>query len=423
MHILFVSNNFPPEVNALATRTYEHAKQWVSDGHTVDVVTDVPNYPEGKVYEGYKNRYMQERVEGINVTRVPMYVAENKGTLRRTLSYVSFMLSAFWFGRSLRRPDVIVASSPQFFSAIGGFGLARWMGVPFVLEVRDLWPESIVAVGAMERNGLIRLLERLEQYLYDQADHIVVVTNAFKQAITDKGIRPSKISVLKNGATLPFTDQPIDPAETSRLREEWGIPSDAFVASYVGTIGMAHNLDVLLDAAQRCADPDLFFLVAGAGARRSALENRLRQEPLDNVRLLEKQPRELVPYLLSLSHASVVHLRSTPLFKTVIPSKIFESMAMRRPIVLGVEGESAALIEEAGAGITVPPDEPDAIWQALVRLKRDAALYGAMAERGYAYVNRCHDRAKLARRYVDILKAVHAEPTRRTSYGPTTAPN
>jgi 3-isopropylmalate dehydratase small subunit len=200
MRILFISNYFPPEVNAPATRVYEHAKQWVSDGHEVEVLTSCPNFPEGEVYDGYENHLAVERVDGITVTRVPMYVTPNKGIFRRTLSYISFMGFARWYADCLQNePDVLVATSPQFFAAIAGYWLARLKQVPFVLEIRDLWPESVVAVGAMERNLIIRSFERLEKFLYREADRIVPVTNAFKRSIVEKGIDPGKITVIENG--------------------------------------------------------------------------------------------------------------------------------------------------------------------------------------------------------------------------------
>ena len=406
MRLLFISNYFPPEVNAPATRLYEHARLWTKAGHDVDVMTSVPNFPEGQVYEGYRNRYAEEQIDGIDVVRVPMYVAENKGTLKRTLSYISFMLSCLLFSpRIRRRPDVIVATSPQFFAAIGGYVMARLFRVPFVLEVRDLWPESIVAVGAVRRNALIRFFERIERYLYHHSDHIVVVTHAFQRHIEERGVASEKISVLKNGFDLQALCEPLDEAQMSRMRRELGLEGK-FVASYIGTIGMAHGVEVMLEAAQRCADPDVVFMVVGTGAEREKLVARQAELQLPNLRIVEKQPKQLVPYLLALSDVSVVHLKDSPLFRTVIPSKIFEAMAMKKPIVLGVEGETREIIEEAGAGIPIRPEDAGALVEAVTRLRNDRALYERMGESGLAYVRRHHDRRDLAERYWEILENV-----------------
>lgn len=412
MRLLFVSNYFPPEVNAPATRLIEHARQWVKDGHEVEVLTSVPHFPEGKVYRGFRNGFKQEVIEGIDVTRVPMYVTENSGTLKRTLSYVSFMLSAILFSRRIhQRPDIIVATSPQFFCALGGYLISRLKRVPFVLEIRDLWPESIVAVGAMKRNAVIRLFEGIEKYLYEKSDHIVVVTNAFKAFIEQKGIDAGKISIIKNGADLSTYGRPLDPIQLESLREQLGFRGK-FVASYLGTIGMAHRVDVIFEAAQRCNDADVVFLVAGTGAERKNLEVMQDRARLHNFVLLDKQPKDLVPYLLALSDVSVVHLAASPLFRTVIPSKVFEAMAMERPIVLGVEGETKEIVEEAHAGIPITPENADELLEAVLRLKNDRVLYSGMAASGKSYVHRWHNRSRLAREYWKLLEDVQEKTTK-----------
>lgn len=405
MRIQFVSNYFPPEVNAPATRLYEHARQWVRDGVDVEVLTSVPNFPEGEVYDSYENRYTHETVDGIDVRRVPMYVTPNNGVIKRTLSYLSYMMSAIWFARRSPTPDVVVATSPQFFAAVAGGWIARLQGVPFVLEIRDLWPESIVAVGAMDRNLIIRLFEWIEWFLYRKADRIVVVTDAFKEAIAEKGIAENKIAVIKNGVNVEQWEAPLDEQTLADLQREHDLQGK-FVASYIGTIGMAHRADVLLEAARRCDDPDVVFMVVGAGARRAALEARQHELQLPNFRLVDKVPKEEVPYLLALTDVSVVHLRDADLFKTVIPSKIFEGMATRTPIVLGVRGEAQAIIEEAEAGLSIPPEDPEALFDAVRRLKRDPDLHARMAESGYAYVHAHFDRRDLAREYAALLEEV-----------------
>ena len=220
MHILFLSNYLPPEVNAPATRLHEHARQWVADGHTVDVLTSVPNFPEGEVYEGYENRLTEEERDGIRVTRVPMCVSPNEGVIQRVLSYLSFMLSACWYAGRLPTPDVLVATSPQFFAALAGYVVAWRKDVPFVLEIRDLWPESIVAVGAMSRNVIIRFLEWVERVLYREAEHIVVVTDSFEEAIAEKDIARNKISVIKNGIETAWWDEPLDEERLAELQHE-----------------------------------------------------------------------------------------------------------------------------------------------------------------------------------------------------------
>ena len=405
MHILFLSNYFPPEVNAPATRLHEHARQWVADGHTVDVLTSVPNFPEGEVYEGYENRLTEEERDGIRVTRVPMYISPNEGVIQRVLSYLSFMLSACWYAGRLPTPDVLVATSPQFFAALAGYVVAWRKDVPFVLEIRDLWPESIVAVGAMSRNVIIRFLEWVERVLYRKAEHIVVVTDSFEEAIAEKDIARNKISVIKNGIETAWWDEPLDEDRLAELRREHALEGK-FVASYIGTIGMAHRADILLEAARRCDDPDIVFMIVGTGAKKDELAARQAELELDNFRLVDKVPKEQVPYLLALTDTSVVHLRDDPLFETVIPSKIFEAMATGTPIVLGVRGESQRIVETAEAGLPIPPEDPDALAEAVRHLEEHPELHAEMAENAYRHVRAHYDRKGLAREYAALLERI-----------------
>ena len=406
MRVLFIGNNFPPEVNALATRLYEHSRVWASEEKEVVVLTDVPNFPEGEVYEGYTNTFSQERMDGIDVVRVPMYITGNEGTVKRILSFISFMVSAIWYSRKIKGPfDVVAASSPQFFAAIAGYVISKMKGASFVLEIRDLWPESIVAVGAMSRNWIIRFFEGIEHFLYRKAKHIVVVTNTFKRVIANKGIDPNKISVLKNGVDLGRYEEPLDEFRLMKLRKEHGLDGK-FVASYIGTIGMAHRVDVILEAARKCHSDNIVFVIVGTGAERKKLEAELKANPAPNVRLIDKQPKEAVRYWQALSDVSIVHLKDSPLFRTVIPSKIFEAMVMQKPIVLGVDGETREIIEEAEAGVFVRPEDSDAMLNAIINLYENPSTCTRFGLNGLAYVHHFHNRERIAQAYWQLLEDV-----------------
>lgn len=410
MRILFISNNFPPEVNAPATRLYEHAINWVDQGHEVEVLTSAPNFPEGVVYSGYENRYTREEVDGIKVTRVPTFITKNRRVVNRTIGFISFMMSARYYATHLQlQPDIVVATSPQIFAGLAGNLVGRFLKKPFVLEIRDLWPESIVAVSAMRRNWMIVLLERLELFLYRRADHIVVVTKSFKRVIQQRGINAGKITVIPNGANLDLWSQPADVEKVSTLRTRLGLDGK-FVVSYIGTIGAAHKADILLDAAQKCLDPDIVFMVVGTGAERDELEQRMNVLGLANFRLLDKVPREEVRHLMELSDLSIVHLKASPLFETVIPSKIFEAMATGTPIILGVGGEAREIIEDSEAGVCIEPEQSDELVRAVELLKRDSNLRADMTKNGMAYVQSHFDRRVLARQYLDLLNEVIMSP-------------
>jgi hypothetical protein len=253
MKILFLSDNFPPETNAPASRTYEHAKRWVAAGHSVTVITGAPNFPSGKVHAGYRNAlWKREEMDGIHVVRVWTYITANEGFFRRSLDYISFMVSATIASVFIRRPDIIVATSPQFFTPCAAWVVSLFKRRPFVFELRDLWPDSIVAVGAMKETRSIRLLRKLEYFLYRKAARIVSVTSSFKTVLTGNGIDPHKIAVVPNGVDLEAY-QPGD--KPDGLVRQWGLDGK-FVAAYVGTIGMAHGLDTVLAAAERLRHRD-----------------------------------------------------------------------------------------------------------------------------------------------------------------------
>ncbi len=370
MRILFLSDNFPPEGNAPATRLYEHAIRWVRAGHEVTVITCAPNFPEGVVFAGYRNAWRQvEMVDGIRVVRVKTYITANAGFLMRTLDYLSFMVMGFLMGLFERRPDVVVATSPQFFCVVGGWVLsvAKWR--PFVFELRDLWPESIVAVGAMKKSFAIRMLERVELFLYRRARAVISVTESFREDLVLRGIDKKKIHVIINGVDL---DRYEPRSRDAAMAREFALEGK-FVAGYMGTHGMAHALPKVLEAAERLMHrDDIAFFFAGAGAERGLVEKIVAERGLTNVRLIPQQPKQRMPELWSLCDLSIVPLRNTYTFAKVIPSKIFESMGMGVPILMSLpQGEATRIIQSTGAGVCVPPEDPVAMSEAIVALADD----------------------------------------------------
>lgn len=358
MKILFLTENFPPEVNATASRVYERAVYWVQSGHEVTVLTCFPNFPQGRIYPGYRQRLIQrDWMDGIRVVRVPTYVAPNEGVVRRTLDMVSFMVSACLASFFLPRPDVVAATSPQFFCAIAGWVIGVLKRRPFVLELGDLWPASITAVGAMRPNLALRLVEKLELFLYRRATAIAVLTAAFKRNLVDRGISPEKIAVVINGVDLPrYSPRPRD-AELSACTGLTG----RFVVGYVGTHGMAHGLENAIRAAALLKNrlADFVLLLVGDGAARARLRALASELGADNVVFVGPQPKSAMPDWWSLCDVALVHLKDDPVFAEVIPSKIFEAMAMGRPIVFcGPRGEASRIIEREGAGSCCGSTDP-----------------------------------------------------------------
>lgn len=404
MKILFLSHYFPPEVNAPANRTYEHCKEWVKSGHKVTVVNCVPHHPMGKVYPGYKNKFFQvEEKDGITAIKVWTYITANSGFLKRVLNYIFYMNMAILVAPFIGKADVVISTSPQFFNGLAGYFVSKIKHCPWILEIRDLWPESIVAVGAIRNRRIIAVLGWLEQFAYRKADRIVPVTNSFKEYIVRCGIDKSKLTVIRNGVDLSFYHH-MD--RDNKFADKIGV-GDRFVASYVGTHGMAHGLDVILSAADKLREQtNIVFLLVGDGAERKRLGKDIKDQKLTNVILLGQLPKEDMPKIWSITDVSLVLLKKLDLFLTVIPSKIFECMAMKKPIILGVKGESSEIIEEAKSGICIEPENAGRLADSVQCICQDENLGKEFGENGLKYVTEHFNRIKLASEYEAILLSV-----------------
>ncbi|WP_337846534.1 glycosyltransferase family 4 protein [Sphingomonas sp.] len=404
MRITVLNHYYSPEVNAPASRWSEMARAWVRAGHEVTVVTCAPNHPAGQLYPGYRNRLFQrETIDGVEVIRLWTFLAANEGFLPRIANYVSYLASVALQRWRLPPADVVISTSPQFFCGLAG-RLLRSRRRPWVLEIRDLWPESIIAVGAMKRSALIRALERIEAYAYRKADLVVAVTDSFVAHIRAR--RPAgPIAVVKNGVDLSlFT--PAAPDAIAAFRAAHGLEGK-FVAAYVGTHGMAHGLDAVIDAAERLRDrSDIAFLMVGAGAEKERLTAEAARRGLSNIVMLGQQPKAMMPVIWCASDAALVLLRGLDTFKSVIPSKMFEAMALRIPMVLGVEGEARALMEAGGAGIAITPESGAELAAAVEQLASDPALAARLGASGRAHVEAEFDREKLALAYLAEVEAL-----------------
>ena len=410
MRILYLSHYFYPEGNAPATRVYEMSRRWVDAGHSVSVVTGVPNVPTGRVYPGYRNRWRQrERLEGIDVERVWTYLAANRGRVLRTINFLSFFATATHAGRNAPRPDVVIATSPQFFCGWAGAWVTRRHRVPFVLEIRDLWPESIAELGALGRRSVaFRTLESLERRLYTAADRVVTVGEGYRDELVGRGVPNRKIEIIPNGVDR---DQFRPRGERERLRRELGIGSD-FLVSYIGTIGMASGLRVVLRAVRQMRKRGvrgIRFALVGDGALLDELRREAERDGLDEVIFIGRRDKDEIPGFLEMSDACLVHLEKKPLFRTVMPSKLFEATALFKPIILGVEGHAASLVDRAEAGICIEPENEAALVDAALALRDAPSRAAAMGKAGYERIACRFDYNALARRYVDVLGSVARE--------------
>ncbi len=409
MKILFLTHYYPPEVNAPANRVHEHARAWVAAGHEVTVVTGVPNHPRGKLFPGYQNRWRQEeQIEGVRVVRTWMYVTANEGFLRRTANYVLFAITGLLAGLRAERPDLVIATSPQFFCGLAGAVLAKLRRLPFVLEVRDLWPDSIVQLGQVENPTVVRMLEAVESWLYRSADGIVVVSRAFRDHIEGRGIPADRIELVYNGIDpAKFHPMPPDPA----LLAAHGLEG-RFTVAYVGTLGLAHGLVGVLDAAEALAGSGVAFVFIGDGADRGRLEEEVARRGLEDIHFLGLLPREEVPKWLASLDLLLVMLRDLPVFETVIPSKMFEYAALERPWLMAAprKAECRRLVDEAGAARTIDADDPVALAEAIADVRADPARAAETATAGRKWVERDFVRTELAERMLGFLERTVGSP-------------
>jgi colanic acid biosynthesis glycosyl transferase WcaI len=407
--ILYVSQYFPPEMGAPAARAAELSRHWARLGHDVTVLTGFPNHPTGVVPEDWRPRFHRlhctETVDGVRVVRTWLWPLPNRKAHERIRNYASFCVSAAFSGMALSKPDVVVATSPQLLCALAGWWLAFWQRVPFVFEVRDLWPESLAAVGAGAEGTFLHLtLAAIAAFLYRRADRIVVVAPAYKDHLTRLwNVPAAKISIVENGVeTGLFRDDPAAIEIRRQLQLE-----DRFLICYIGTMGNAHGLETLIAAAEdlQTALPSAMFLLIGEGAEKDRIVELAAARGLANLQFLGQQPREKIPAYVSAADLCLVMLRKAELFKTVIPTKLLEYLACERPVIVAVDGQARQIVEEAGGGVFVEPENSQDLVKAVLDLASDPERRRQMGTRGRQYIVNKFSREKTARDYLTVLEA------------------
>ncbi len=402
LRILYISHYFPPEVNAPAVRVSQFSRIWNELGHQVTVATGFPNHPHGVIPPEYRGKLSAtENHDGVTVLRSYVYAAPNKGFARRILNYLSFMLSAIvsCIFRSGKQ-DVVIATSPQFFVAVAGYVISVFKRAPFIFEVRDVWPEEIVAVGAMKRGLVIKLLEHIEMFLYRRATMIVAVAQGTVDILTRRGVPANKIVLVTNGVDFERFSQAIDDHE---IRDRHDL-NGHFLVSYIGTHGMAHNLGTVIGAANRLRTrDDIRFLFVGDGADKENLVATTNRLKLANVTFVPQQGRNRIAQYYAASDLCLVPLRKADLFTKNIPSKIYEVMASGKPMLIGAMGESKNLVEKAHAGIAVEPDNDLDLSEKIAQMADNRGLAEELGANGrdFARRNCCH--RDLAVKYLSHL--------------------
>jgi glycosyltransferase involved in cell wall biosynthesis len=398
-------------MGAPSARASELALHWANAGHQVSILTGFPNHPTGVVPPEWRSRLRRlayrEKIGHVNVYRTWLWPLPNRKAHERMRNYASFCVSAALRGMTIPRPDVIIASSPQLLVGLSGWWLAFTRQIPFVFEVRDLWPESLSAVGVGGENSLLHhTLARIAGFLYRRADRIVVVTSAFKDHLIHRWRVPAqKIDIVENGVETDLFAP--DPVAAAGRRKELSAES-RFLVCYIGTMGMAHGLETLLDAAATLQSkaPDVLFLLVGEGSEKERIKSLAQSRGLANVRFLDQQLRENIPSFISASDVCLVPLKKTDVFKTVIPTKMLEFLSCARPVILGVEGQARQILEDAGAGIAIEPENADALASAINHLDQNRELAKTLGEQGRAYIVQNFSRASTAQKYITVLRDI-----------------
>ncbi len=366
MRLLFLSMHYRPE--PCDTRTSELAAALAAKGHQSTALTSFPNYPYGRVYDGYRQRpWRVETIDGVKVIRVPMFPDHSRSAKRRALSYLSFWASASSLGPALaRRPDLLWIHHPPLTTAVAGAWLARLMRVPFVLEIQDIWPETLVSSGMVREGRLTQAVSRVCRSLYRRAGAIVVTSTGMADNLARKGVPESKVHVLPQWADEEIY-RPLPRDE--EFGERFGLKR-AFNVMFAGNIGAAQNLETMVQAAALLRnEPDVRFVVLGDGLELARLRQMVDGLGLENVSFLGQHPKESMPMFFAWADALLLHLRDDPLFSIMVPNKVQAYMACGRPLLCAMKGDAAAFIAQSEAGVVTSPEDPRAMADGVLRLK------------------------------------------------------
>jgi colanic acid biosynthesis glycosyl transferase WcaI len=413
MNILYISQYFPPEVGATQTRAYEMAAGLTRAGHRVTMITEVPNHPQGIIDPDFRGKlFNRSLINNMEVIRVWVLTSARKNFIRRLFFYLSFMLMAVIGGLVIARKkyDVIYATSPPL--TVGGAALVlRFLrNLPVVFEIRDVWPDSAIALGELKNQYAISLANKLEYSCYNKATKIVVVHREMKVHLIDKGVKDSKISIITNGSNTTlfrfhFRDR-------ERLRRELNFDGK-FVVIYAGIFGIAQNLKIVLQAALKLKqlDTTVQFLLIGDGPERAALIEQIERLALDNILYLPAKPREHIPLYLSAADVAWVPVVNIKLIG-LMPSKMFDALACERPVILGAVGPACRILEEHRAGVVISPEDAAGLAGAIIRLKKDRLLCREMGQRGRKLVVENYSREKQSEQLCRLLESLHRNEKR-----------
>jgi len=404
MNVLIVTSLFYPEIAANAKRMAHLAEGLRRKGHGVSVITAFPYYSTSKDIGKYKGKWIvKDQYQGIPVIRTYTYPSRRYGNLfTRLWSFLSFMLSSIFGAFKIKgKIDVVVTISPPFFSFFSGYVISRIKRASLVLDIQDIYPETLVALGFLKNKIAIRLLEWLERFFYRKAKGMTAISEAFRQDFMNKGAEVQGVEVVPNWVDADV----FQPMDSGGLRKEYGLDGK-FVVMFVGTMGFAQGLENVIEAARLLWDHQdgIEFVFLGEGVEKGRLEELVWQYRLPNFIFIPSMPNSEIPRFLSLADACLVYLRKNELYKITIPCKTYEYMAMGKPVIMGVEGEALELIRKGDCGIGVELESPCDLAKAILGMCKDRDLVRELGKRGREYLVANFNREKIVSRYIDLLK-------------------
>ena len=406
MKILYITQYFYPEIGATTNRALANVRYLAKKGHQITVLTEMPNHPKGQIFDDYKRKiFIIEKMENFFVNRVWIYTNKKKNFLTRLLFYCSFMFCGIIYTLfNWKKCDIIyVTSPPLFVGSIGLFLKKIFRNVKFIFEVRDLWPDAAIEMGELSNIKFIKFSYKLENSLYQNANHIVAVTQSFKDRIIKKGFPEDKISVIRNGSDLSFKEMDISQA----LINYYNVSTN-FVVIYAGILGLAQNLRTVIDAAKKLEDSSVLFLLLGTGPKEKELKDYANQIKVKNLKFLGEIPTNEMSVYFSLANCGIIPLRNIEVFKSTIPSKLFDYMSAALPILLGVKGEAALILNQSKAGITFEPDDSEDLTEKIIYLQSNPSLLLEMKTKGRQFVKHNYNRKILASKLEKLLNQINS---------------
>lgn len=411
MNILLIHQYYLEQNDGGGSRWNEMTRMWADAGHTITVLGGMAHYTTGKKQPRYKGKYFfTDHAYGQGITVIRSHVSEsyNVNFLGRLWGYFSFVFSSIWAGlfKAKGKFDVIVVTSPPLFVGITAYILSKVKGIPFVFEIRDLWPESAIDTGVVTNKWIIKMAFWFEGFIYKKAKLINVLTPAFRDTLIEKKKVPaSKIIFIPNAADFSLSEELLQTFDAAAFRKEHGLDGQ-LVLTYVGAHGVANHLIQVVDAAEQLKDKPVVFQLIGAGMQKKMLQEEVQKRQLKNVRFIDSVPKkEVFKYILA-SDIGMSVLKKVDTFKTVYSNKSFDYMSCKKPILMAIDGVSRKLVEDAGAGVYVEPENVGEYVRVITQYLDNPTLIKNQGESGYNYAKQYFDREVLAKKYIDEIERV-----------------